>query len=343
MIRPATIRADLFLRQAVKTDPFMVYTDGACKGNPGPGGWGSVIVQNNLLTTLSGPAEQTTNNRMELIAAIESLGYLPAGAIVHLATDSQYLKNGIESWIKGWKMCGWKTKSGTPVKNVDLWEKLDLLRQSRIVKWYWVKGHDDNEYNNMADKLAVAAIPKSQKSRIANSKGIILPEIPYSKAQQLPLETFKQKLNTEALVKVWTDGACSGNPGPGGWGVVFQQGSFACELNGGEPVTTNNRMELTAAIVALEVMPAGCPILLTTDSSYVQKGITNWIANWKRNGWKTSDNKEVKNQDLWRRLDAAKTEHELTWAWVKGHYGDEHNERADRLAVAGRKEHETRL
>tara|TARA_Y100000052_G_scaffold24650_1_gene27370 strand:+ start:7371 stop:7850 length:480 start_codon:yes stop_codon:yes gene_type:complete len=138
-------------------------------------------------------------------------------------------------------------------------------------------------------------------------------------------------------VDIWTDGACSGNPGPGGWGVLFVSGSHRKELFGGEAETTNNRMELMAAIMALETVKPGNDITLYTDSTYVKDGLNKWIHGWKRNGWKTAAKKPVKNSDLWMRLDAAAAQHpNLEWRWVKGHDGDEGNEKADSLARQGR-------
>ena len=138
----------------------------------------------------------------------------------------------------------------------------------------------------------------------------------------------------------WTDGACSGNPGPGGWGVLMRAMDGAAilkerELQGGEKLTTNNRMELMAAIAALETLSRDTAITITTDSAYVKNGVTGWIHGWKRNGWKTADRKPVKNVDLWQRLDAAQARHDVTWAWIKGHAGHAENERADELARAG--------
>ncbi len=136
-------------------------------------------------------------------------------------------------------------------------------------------------------------------------------------------------------VTVWTDGACSGNPGPGGWGAILRAGAAEKELSGGEPETTNNRMELTAAIMALEALSRPCAVELHTDSQYLRGGVTGWIAGWKRNGWKTADRKPVKNVDLWQRLERAAERHRVAWHWVKGHAGHDENERADALARAG--------
>ncbi len=136
-------------------------------------------------------------------------------------------------------------------------------------------------------------------------------------------------------VTIHTDGACSGNPGPGGWGAVLQYNGHVKEMSGGEEQTTNNRMELTAAIRALDSLKRPCEIDMFTDSKYVKDGLTSWIHNWKRNGWKTSGKKPVKNADLWQDLDRAVQRHSISWHWLKGHAGDEMNERADRLANEG--------
>jgi len=136
-------------------------------------------------------------------------------------------------------------------------------------------------------------------------------------------------------VDVFTDGACKGNPGIGGWGVLLQYGDRTRELCGGEAHTTNNRMELTAVIRALEALNRKCHVRLHTDSKYVQQGITEWIHAWKKRGWKTTDKKPVKNEDLWRRLDDLAREHEIEWLWVRSHNGHDGNERADQLANQG--------
>jgi len=133
-------------------------------------------------------------------------------------------------------------------------------------------------------------------------------------------------------VTIYTDGACSGNPGPGGWGALLRYRKYEKELSGGESQTTNNRMELTAAIRALQALDRSCRVDFYTDSEYLRRGVTEWMHNWKRRGWKTAAKKPVKNQDLWRELDAAIQGHENTWHWVRGHAGHRENERVDRLA-----------
>jgi len=137
------------------------------------------------------------------------------------------------------------------------------------------------------------------------------------------------------VVRSYTDGACKGNPGPGGWGALLRSGAHERELYGGDPATTNNRMELTAVIRALEALKRASKVEIYTDSEYVMKGITEWLAGWKRRGWKTADRKPVKNADLWRELEALAHKHEVRWHWVRGHSGHPENERADALANRG--------
>ena len=136
------------------------------------------------------------------------------------------------------------------------------------------------------------------------------------------------------VVQIFTDGACSGNPGPGGWGALLRYRGKERELSGGEPNTTNNRMELLAAISALEALTRASKVSVTTDSTYVRDGITKWIHNWKKRGWKTANKKPVKNAELWERLEAAAAKHDVEWHWVRGHSGHAENERADQLARA---------
>jgi len=142
-------------------------------------------------------------------------------------------------------------------------------------------------------------------------------------------------MTKDNVVVVHTDGACSGNPGPGGWGAILDYNGTRKELSGGEANTTNNRMELTAAIEALKALKRSVKVEMHVDSQYVKDGITKWIHGWKRNGWKTADKKPVKNVELWQALDEAIQTHEISWHWVKGHAGHEHNERADELARQG--------
>jgi ribonuclease HI len=147
--------------------------------------------------------------------------------------------------------------------------------------------------------------------------------------------TTSKNDNADSGVTIYTDGACKGNPGPGGWGAWLQWGGHEKELWGGEKLTTNNRMELTAVIQALAALKRQCRITLYTDSEYVKNGITSWIHGWKRRGWRTADNKPVKNAELWQALEAEASRHQIDWRWVRGHTGDVGNEKADQLANRG--------
>lgn len=147
------------------------------------------------------------------------------------------------------------------------------------------------------------------------------------------LKTLSQDINPP--VNIYTDGACSGNPGPGGWGAVVRYLSHETDMSGGEANTTNNRMEMMAAVQSLKALPLRCKVTLHTDSMYLRDGVTRWMKNWKRNGWLTADKKPVKNQDIWEQLDLLLTQQDITWEWVKGHAGHPENERADALARNG--------
>ncbi len=154
-------------------------------------------------------------------------------------------------------------------------------------------------------------------------------------ASAQPAQSNQSNASEASRVVVYTDGACKGNPGPGGWGAWLSSGGHEKELCGGEAVTTNNRMELTAVIEALTTLKRRCDVVIYTDSEYVRKGITEWMSGWKRRGWKTADGKPVKNVELWQKLEAAAAAHKVEWRWVKGHSGDPGNERADALANKG--------
>lgn len=154
-------------------------------------------------------------------------------------------------------------------------------------------------------------------------------------AAAMPLDSNPRRDAADTVVEIWADGACKGNPGPGGWGAVLRFGDREKEIFGGETPTTNNRMELTAVIEALMHLKRRCRVIVHTDSKYVQLGMSEWLPNWIRRGWRTAGKQPVKNEDLWRRLAALAAEHDVDWRWVRGHAGNEGNERADRLANEG--------
>ncbi len=312
------------------TDVIEIWTDGACSGNPGPGGWGALIVNDGQEIELYGGEANTTNNRMELMGAIEALNSIKEPSKIILHTDSTYVKNGLTQWIHGWKRNGWKTASKQPVKNKDLWQALDEACKRHQIEWKWVKGHSGDEGNERADSLAVKGARESAGGKLEVNKTEKEPSTPV-----LAEKPTAPAASKSGQVQIWTDGACSGNPGPGGWGALLKMGEHEKELYGGEKDTTNNRMELMGAIEALTSLKGPSNVILSTDSTYVKDGLTKWIHGWKKNGWKTAAKKPVKNQDLWQALDEACSRHQIEWRWVKGHAGDEGNERADSLAVKG--------
>ena len=304
-----------------------IFTDGACGDNSGVGGWGAVIrYSDGREEEIHGSEEHTTNNRMELSAAINALRHLPAPTHVDLTINSRYVQDGITKWIEGWKRNGWKTKQGKAVKNIDLWQ--DLEHQVRRHRVTWRTGHKENK---RADKLARQGV-KDVRSRV-NTR---------SDSKEGLIESFVLKPEPEwvySKVEIFTDGACSGNPGVGGWGAVIRYSDGREEeIHGAEEHTTNNRMELSAAINALRHLQAPARVILTTDSRYVKDGITKWIEGWKRKGWKTADSKAVKNINLWQDLERLVRWHRVTWQWVEGHTGHKENERADKLARRGVKD-----
>ena len=293
--------------------PVVIYTDGGADPNPGVGGWAAIIrPAGGPEQVLTGGEPQTTNNRMEITAALRALEALPGPAQVELHTDSQYLRKGITEWLPAWQRRGWKTAAGKPVLNEDLWRALWPLVQRHDIRWHWVAGHRGEPLNERADALA-------REARLAIS--------PVDEA-------------AADRPRLYLRAACRGNPGPGAWAAVLEGpdgggGQETRQFSGTEPRTTNNRMELMAAISALEALRKPTVITVVTDSAYVKNGLTGWIHGWKRNGWRTSDGKPVKNVELWQRLDAATARHKVEWRWIKGHAGHAENERADELARAG--------
>lgn len=197
--------------------------------------------------------------------------------------------------------------------------------------------HIHGENTHLFSRLVRKAYPESFENRSRRSE--VPPLQVRAPSSANASETFEAALspsheNSPALVEIFTDGACSGNPGPGGWGALLRSGDRELEISGGEDETTNNRMELMAAIAALEALTKPSRVTITMDSNYVKDGITKWVEGWQRNGWKTAAKKDVKNRDLWERLVAAAAPHQVGWQWVRGHNGHPENERADALACA---------
>jgi ribonuclease HI len=263
----------------------IIYTDGGADPNPGIGGWAAILTAGEREKVLTGSEPQTTNNRMELTAAIEALRALKRDSEVVLYTDSEYLRRGITEWIDGWAAKGWKK-----VKNVDLWQTLWALSQQHQIDWQWVRGHTGNPLNERVDQLA-------REARLA--------------------------ITPEALVSadsphLFLRASCIKNPGPGGWAVVYQHGDAQDTLSGSAAHTTNNRMELTAALHALSLLPHESAAYLLTMSDYVFQGATRWIHGWRKRGWQKRSGDPIANADLWQQLDAALRNYAVRWINGKG-------------------------
>lgn len=272
------------------TDKVTIYSDGGADPNPGIGGWAAILRSGRHEKVLSGNAPSATNNRMELMAAIAALEALKRPSSVEFHTDSEYLRKGISQWIAGWAERGWKTKGGKPVSNVDLWQRLWPLVNRHEINWYWVKGHAGDPLNERVDALA-------RQSRLE-----ITP------SEQIPAD----------VPRLYLRSSCKGNPGPGGWGAVLEIGEETEQNSGNESKTTNNRMEITAAIEGILMLPRGGAVQIYTTSDYLFQGATRWIHGWRRRDWLKLDGKPVANADLWQALDELQEGYAVRWVNAKG-------------------------
>lgn len=272
-----------------------IYTDGGADPNPGIGGWAALLRYGSHEKVLTGNDPHTTNNRMELTAAVKALEALTRPCEIEFHTDSEYLRRGITQWIDDWRQKGWRTAGGKPVSNADLWQKLDPLTQKHQIEWHWVRGHSGNPLNERVDALA-------RQARME-----ITPEI--SVSPDAP--------------RIYLRASCKGNPGPGGWGVVLETREGTTQASGSEPSTTNNRMEVRAAIEGLKLLPPGSEAQLFTTSDYLYQGATNWIRGWRQRNWQKRGGKEVANADLWQELDQLLKRYQVEWKNVKGAHGED--------------------
>jgi ribonuclease HI len=253
-----------------------IYTDGGANPNPGPGGWGALLIDDSgHEKELSGGDEDTTNNRMELTAVIEALNSLDKPHDIDLYVDSQYVKNGLTSWIHGWIKKGWKTSTGSPVKNKDLWQKLHEATQHHNIKWNWVKGHAGDEYNERVDQLATEAQPGAEKVEPSEDKLVVFIRVAVPK-----------------------------NDGPGGWAIRVWDGETSTDYSGKVPkVSSSNALELLTAFQIFKTVPKDAALQIFCPSDYLHKGITQWIEGWKRRNWKTASGSPVKHADSWRSIE----------------------------------------
>lgn len=261
-----------------------MYTDGACSPNPGKGGWGVVVIeqQGMVQREMSGCERNTTNNRMELTAALRGLQGLKEPHQVTLITDSTYVKNGITRWIHGWKRRGWLTADKQPVKNRDLWEELgqEILRHQ--VTWKWVKGHALDQWNERADALAVAA----RKGLPPENSGVPVPG------------------PQENRIKIFSGITYAPSRRKGSWAVILSYQQHVKVLGGAAEGSSANQFHLMAAIAGLSALKRELPVTLYTTSGYLRDGLHRWLVGWQQRGWTTREGKPVSNRKLWRQLAA---------------------------------------
>lgn len=276
-----------------------IYTDGGADPNPGPGGWGAVLVSGMQMKEISGADPATTNNRMELTAAISALGLLRKRCRIHLHTDSQYLRRGITEWVEGWRAHGWRKRNGAPVENVDLWQA--LLRESarHDVDWHWVRGHRGDPLNERADALATEARQALARGDHPGRPAVVQTA---EEAESLP------------AVSVYARGCALGVPGPAGYAAtVAPEDGEPRVVSGGWESATSNAMELWAAIAGLRTLRERSSVAVYTTSSYVLEGATRWLAAWERRGWRTKDGRPVKNREIWEELARVMGDHDVHW------------------------------
>lgn len=294
-----------------------IYTDGGCDPNPGPGGWGAVLIYGLKTLELSGADPDTTNNRMELTAAIQALRALKRPCTIVLHTDSRYLQKGIHEWLPTWRQHHWLKANGRPVENQDLWQALDEQVSRHHVSWQWVKGHQGHPLNERADELATEARERgrTQPSPTAHSSHSAI------SSSQLP------------RVAIYCRACALGVPGPAGYAAVLVREDGTTSLvSGGWSLASSNAMELWAAIAGLRALKERSQVTIFTSSKYVYDNITKRLADWERNHWRTSEGQPVKNQEMWRELASVQGDHNITWKYLGAHLSNEHSERAARAA-----------
>lgn len=270
-------------------DKVIIYTDGGSDPNPGIGGWAAVLQFGEQEKVLTGHDPQTTNNRMELQAAIGALQALKRPCAIEFHTDSEYLRKGITEWIEKWAAKNFR-KGGKPIPNADLWQTLWPLTKEHEIEWHWVRGHAGNPLNERVDQLA----------------------------RQARLEITPEEELSTTIPRLYVRASCKGNPGPGGWGVILEREDETEQLSGSVPNTTNNRMEITAVIEGLLLVPPQSAVQIFTTSDYLFQGATRWIHGWRKNGWQKKDGQAVANADLWKALDQLSTQYQARWINAKG-------------------------
>jgi ribonuclease HI len=299
-----------------------IYTDGGCDPNPGPGGYGAVILdEGKPPRELCGGDPETTNNRMEMTAAIEALRTLDQPSEIHLWTDSQYLKNGVTKWMKGWRANGWMTKAKEPVKNQDLWEALDVELARHKVHWHWTKGHAGDHWNEVADQLATRGTMIGRSGRKTNL-------MPASEAPELPKAVgsgddspAKRPAADPNTLRIYLGVSFSGKDQVGAIAALLRIRDIERTITKIYSGENSNRLHLHSAIEALDAIKRPLPLQIFTNSDYLRDGVTKWIKSWRAHGWKTKAGDAVMNRDLWEKVDALCARHEIEW-FVAGKDGE---------------------
>jgi ribonuclease HI len=272
-----------------------IYTDGACRSNPGPGGWGAVILYpNRTPLEISGGEKSTTNNQMELNAVINALESIEkTNDTIVLYTDSKYVKEGITNWLDKWKQNNWKTSLNTPVKNQSLWQKLNSCTQTRNIEWKWVKGHAGNQWNELADELARLAVPKID-THIEK------------KSEKLPID------DSDAI-HIFTAIAFSSKNKSGAWAAYLRYKEHTKSISEKVENTSSNQIHIYSAIGGLKLIKKKYPIHLYTLSDYLKDGASIWIRNWHKNNWTTKEGHPVKHKELWMSLHQLIQPYQIKW------------------------------
>ena len=279
----------------------IIYTDGACDPNPGPGGWAAALRSGSHEKVLTGGEPRTTNNRMELQAVIAALNALKKPCRVALHTDSTYVQKGVTEHLDRWKARGWQTAAKKAVANQDLWQALDEAVQRHQIEWVWVKGHAGDPLNERVDRLAVSMIPRSA----------------------LPLDDAP-------AIHIFTGVSCRGSTGS--WAAIIRHGDATQAISGHEDETSANRLHLLAAQKGLEAAPARSIIHLYTPSDYAAQGATQWVKNWATQGWLTKEGQPVKHREVWQAIVNASTGRQVKWHSLKDEGRPAESQQAEELA-----------
>ncbi len=265
----------------MESEAVKIYTDGSCSPNPGPGGWGAVLLfaEGKRIVELSGQEDESTNNRMELMAALKALQSMDDSSEVEVFTDSRYLQQGVTAWLDSWRKNGWLTRDGQPVKNRDLWDSLSIELERLTIRWKWVKGHSENTWNNRADELAVSV-------RTAGRKENYHIKDPFG-------------------VQIYLGVTWKHSSGSGAWAAILCYREHV-KIIGGDADSTNNttanKLYLIAAIESIQILKRRLPVQIYTKSGYFRDGMENWLSGWQKRGWRTKEDREISNKTQWQEL-----------------------------------------